>query len=1034
MKNLFRFFVENWRFTFILKVLVIIAGMLGLSQMRREAFPPVNFAAVAISTIYPGASPEEIEEKVTHIIEEELRGITGIKEVFSTSMPDRSDINVRIDIDRKDTDKIVNEIQRAVQRARGRLPAEVTEEPRVMEIKADEIPIIEVALTASQATLTPQMRESLNTWALKIKKDMEDINGVASVRLAGYQEKEFQVVVDPRKLRGYQVGITEVTQTLATRIKNTPAGYLRDAHTSEMVRVLSPIQDVKSIENLVVRSPDLTNTIRIGDLGFAQEGRKYPSVLARLNGLPAVLIVIAKKGESDAVTLVDEVELKLATIEKAIPTDLKLNIYNNEGERVKNRLEIVTDNALIGFIVVVLILFFFLPWKIGFISSLSLPLCVLGTIFFMVMQGANFNIITMMALIICLGNLVDNSVVISEYYTRLREKGVEAAEAASEAANKFWIPFTASTITIIAAFLPMLVTQGVMGQFIKWIPITVTCALLVSLFEALFLLPARLQFLNVKPASDTPSYFSKIEDRFARVIGFCVRNKWLTFASLIGLIISGFVASGLFNRFELFPADGIEYYVARFETPVQTSIMKTDTLAGLVSSAIKEQLDPKDFDNIVIRSGIQQVDPSDPATKIGENVGFALIAVKPDRAQFLNINTVLETLRKTKTPEGVSKLTFETINNGPPIGKPVTIRVRSNDLKKVSSITEKILTELKSRDGVYNVEQDVQVTGDEYALNVSEQASSATLINNEIVGLNLRSALQGFRAGELNRDGEEVEVLVKLDESQVTNIDSIKRLEILNRQNQLVPLTNIASFSKQPAPQFRKNFNFKRTITISAEVETEKITSQAINAHMEEFVKPLQTENPDVTIKFGGEEESTNESLTSLALALLMSLIGIFATLVFTFKSFSKPFLILTSIPLGLIGVCYAFIVDQRPLSFIAFIGVVGLSGVVINSAIILVDYIEELRQSMQGKMSLSEILVQASKERLRAVLATGLTTVVGLLPAAMGIGGFDSLLVPMTLALSWGMIIGTVLSLLWIPATYLILDGFRNRLARLFS
>ncbi len=193
MEKLFQFFVTNWRFTFILKILVILAGVLGLSQMRREAFPPVNFAAVAISTFYPGASPEEIEEKITHIIEEELRGITGIKEVFSTSMPDRSDIDVRIDIDRDDVDKIVNEIQRAVQRARGRLPADVTEEPRVLEIKADEIPIIEVALTTNQPQADEKLREELHTWAFKIKKEFEDINGVASVRLSGYQEKEYQV-------------------------------------------------------------------------------------------------------------------------------------------------------------------------------------------------------------------------------------------------------------------------------------------------------------------------------------------------------------------------------------------------------------------------------------------------------------------------------------------------------------------------------------------------------------------------------------------------------------------------------------------------------------------------------------------------------------------------------------------------------------------------------------------------------------------------------------------------------------------------
>lgn len=1039
MEKLFQFFVENWRFTFILKILVILAGALGLSQMQREAFPPVNFAAVSISTMYPGASPEEVEEKITHIIEEELRGITGIKEVFSTSMPDRSDIDVRIDIDRKDVDKIVNEIQRAVQRARGRLPSDVNEDPRVLEIKADEIPIIEVALTMNQENFNEAAREELNSWSYQLKKEIEDLTGVASVRLSGYQDKEFQVYVDPLKLKKLDVGLLEVTQTISSRVKNTPAGYLRDSQNTNMVRVLSPIKDIQSIDDLVIRSPDGRNSVQVKDVGRAIEGRQWPSVLARINGSPSVLIVVAKKGESDAIRLVQDVKKQLSVFESRLPQNLKLNIYNNEGQRVENRLEIVTSNAALGFIVVVLILFLFLPWKIAIISSFSLPLCLLGTIFLMVIQGANFNIITMMALIICLGNLVDNSVVISEYYTRLRENGIEAQKAATQAAHKFWIPFTASTITIIAAFIPMLVTKGVMGQFIKWIPITVTCALLFSLFESLFLLPARLQFLDArlqKSASgeNKVTTFDKIENSFAKGISLCVNHRWKTFFALIVLVISGFVSSALFNRFELFPADGIEYYVARFETPVQTSITRTDELSKQVSDAIQAVIDPNDFDFLVVRSGIQQIDVSDPAAKIGENVGFVLISVKPGRAQFLNYTKVLENLRQTKKPEGIEKLTFETINNGPPIGKPVTIRVRSNNDKAINEITSDIMSELKKQKGVFNVELDLQKTGQEYALNIDEIKASATLLNSDLVGLNLRSALQGFRAGQLNLSGEEVEILIRLDENKVNSIGDIENFEIVNSQGQLVPLSRVAKIKKQEAPEFRKNYNFKRTVTITGEVEPAIVTSQQINAKMQAYVAPLAEKNPDVTIKFGGEEESTNESLTSLAFALVMSLIGIFATLVFTFKSFTKPFLILTSIPLGLIGVCYAFIFDQRPLSFIAFIGIVGLSGVVINSAIILVDYIEELRSQIGQTLSLPDILVKASRERFRAVLATGLTTVVGLLPAAWGIGGYDSLLVPMTLALSWGMILGTVLTLMWIPATYLILENFRSRIRDLLK
>lgn len=1038
MESLFRFFVVNWRFTFTLKVLVLLAGFAGLVKMNREAFPPVNFAAVSVSTTYPGASPEEIEDKVTYVIEQELRGISGIKEVFSVSEPDRSDINVRIDIDRKDTDKVVSEIQRAVQRAKGRLPKEITDDPLVFEVKADEIPIIELALTAQSESmkLSTAQIEQLNNLAYLAKRQLEDVAGVASVRLSGYQEKEYQVHLDPTKLKSYEVGLTEVSRAISGKIKNTPAGLVSNDDRAESVRVISPIIDINSIGKLIVRSSDLANAVQVDQLGHVQEGRKSPKILARYNGKPAVLIVVAKKGEADAVHVVSKVKSLLVELQKKTPPDFKYMIYNDEGQRVVDRLDIVTYNAVFGFIVVILILFLFLPYRVAILSSLSLPLCVLGTVFLMVYQGANFNVITMMALIICLGNLVDNSVVISEHYTRLRQAGVNAQEAAVQSALQFWIPFSASTVTIIAAFLPMLVTTGVMGQFIKWIPITVTAALLFSLFEALILLPARLQFVDIQKINLTQkkNLLDHLEDIFENIISISVRNKWKTFLILVSLVISGFVATAVFNRFELFPADGVEFYVARFETSIQSSINKTDLAARELSDAIQKKLEPSQFESFVTRTGIQQIDVSDPQMKVGENVGFILIAVKPGQAQYLDVNQVLTSLRSISKPSAIEKLTFESVAGGPPVGKPVTIRIRSLNEKQIKEFSEIVIQELKSKKGVFNVESDSPKPSEEIAIRVDEKIAAQAGLTTEDVGFGMRSALQGFVAGVLNKNSEEVEVVVKLDENKINQLGDIKKFDIVNSRGQLVPVSRLATFEKSAAPEYKKNYNFKRTLTITAEVNQNEITTQAANSQIQKFIEDKLNQYPDLNVTFGGEEESTNESLTSLSFALLIAIIAIFATLVFTFQSLSKPFLILSSIPLGLIGVCYIFIVDQRPLSFIAFIGVVGLSGVVINSAIILVDYIEELRKKLHSDMSLDQILVKACKERLRPVLATGLTTVVGLLPAAFGLGGYDSLLVPITLALSWGMIVGSLLSLVWIPATYLILEDFKLRVRFLFK
>lgn len=1027
MRAIFEFFVANWRFSFILKALILVAGIGGIVILQKESYPPVNFATVSIATIYPGASPEEVEEEVTNEIEDELRGIEGLEDVSSVSQPERSEIIVRIDIDRRDPDSIVNEIQRAVQRASGSLPADLPELPQVTELKAEEIPVIEFALVGENAG------RKRDTLAYRLKKDLEDVSGVSNVRLVGYRAREFQILLDQNRMRALDVGLPEVSRAISSRVNNVPGGYLRDDESARLVRVLSPITDAASLGEIPIRSSDAFFSVRINQVGRAVEGSEDPTALTRFNGQPATLLVITKKSDAAALDVVERIQALRPQIEAKLPPGYTLHIYNDEGLRVENRLEIVSNNALGGLAIVILVLFLFLPGRIGLISAFSLPLTIGGTVAFMIIAGASFNIVTMMALIICLGNLVDNSVVMAEHYSHLREQGENAREAAIQSALAFWAPFTASTITIIAAFLPMLVTVGVMGQFIRWIPIVVTGALLISLIEALFLLPARLQMVSPAPAradgkSHSP-WFDKFQAAFERLIALSIRRKYRTFAVLSGLVVSGVFVTALFNRFELFPAEGVEYYFARFETPTSTSIYRTDELGAELSARVSAAIGPDKLRGIVSYAGVQQAGPGDPQAKSGEQTGLLTIAIKPEVAPDLDIPATLATLRGIAPPAGISQLTFEAEQGGPPIGKPLTVTLRSPDYGQMRALADAIKAEAARYEGVFNIDDDEERTGPELTLSLYSDRSAIAQLSTEAVGANVRSALQGLTVGKITRDEEEVEIVVKLADADRETARDVMQLEAQNALGQLVPISGIARLAEQEGPAYRKHYNFRRAITVSAEVDPEKITSTALNSRIQDFVAEQAARYPLVTVKFGGEEENTQESLQSLGLALLLAIFGIFATLVFTFQSFSKPVLILSSIPLGLIGVFYAFVLDQRPLSFIAFIGVVGLSGVVINSAIILVDYVEELRRTVGDRMSLDELLVAASGRRLRAVLATGLTTVVGLLPAAFGIGGYDSLLVPMTLALSWGMIVGTVLALLWIPASYLILADLREKL-----
>ena len=615
MNRLFAFFVDNWKFSFLTTAFIFIIGILSFSLLQRETFPPVNFAVVSVTTVFPGASPEEVQDKVTQIIEEELRGIAGIKDVRSVSQSDLSSITVRIDIDGINSAEVVSDIQKAVQRASGKLPPEVTEAPLVLEVNAKEIPVLELAIIGDN---TDRKRDIL---ADRLQDEIEDVKGISSVRLSGYLDRELQVLLDQKKLRAYGIGLVEVFSALSQQIKNVPAGYIDDREKISLVRVFGKKVKIEDLEKVIVRSNDAGQSVQISDIARVVNAGKKPTLLARINGEEATILVTTKKADADAIKVLDEVDLKVAEFAKNLDKSHKIVVYNDEGARIRNRLDIVTFNALAGMVIVLLVLFIFLPGKAGLLSSLSLPICAVATVAMMVFFGANFNIITMIALIICLGNLVDNSVVISENYTRLIEKGMAGRDAAIKSASQFWIPFTASTITIISAFIPMLVTKGVLGQFIRWIPIIVTIALTISLIESLTLLPARLQFLKPRAKKATsPNWFKKFEIYFEDLIRWTLNRKYLTVISLTGLVVSGAVATAVFNRFELFPADGVEYYVARFEAKPETSIYQTDKLAAQVSKSVIAVMDPEVIQSVIARTGVSQTDPADPKTKIGTNV------------------------------------------------------------------------------------------------------------------------------------------------------------------------------------------------------------------------------------------------------------------------------------------------------------------------------------------------------------------------------------------------------------------------------
>jgi multidrug efflux pump subunit AcrB len=1024
MERIIRIFTDNWRFAFLITAVILIFGVLTLPVIRREILPPVNFAKVTIQTVYPGASPEEVQDKVTAVIEEELRGVSGIKDVSSFSQNDLSEITVRIDIDSGRSDLIVNEINRAVQRASSQLPPELTQGPSILAQKAKEIPILEIAVTGG-ALGACRVRDGLSE---RLEETLDEVSGVSRVRLTGNSERQFQVILRSSDLARLDIGYSDVLRVLSSHLINVPAGNITDGKSIQLVRVMGKTKSVEDIGNIVIRANDAGNAVRIKNVAKVIDCGSTPHVRVRYNGKDATMLTITKKEDADAIEVIQRLRTALDNFRKTAPDSFQISIYRDAGKDIDTRLGIVTFNAVAGFIVVLMVLFIFLPGRVGLMSAISLPVSTMGTIAMMVVLGADFNVITMVSLVICLGNLVDNSVVVSEYYIRLREKGINGSEAAVASAKQFWVPFTASTVTIVAAFLPMLVTKGVLGEFIKWIPVVVTIALCLSLFEALLLLPARLRFFDVAPAKKNmqtrgQKVFSRVEQRFEKLIGLTLRHRMTTFGIIAALLFGSIGITVAFNRFELFPAEGVEYYTARFSAAPGTGIAVTDEIGTKIAQSMSDKLGRSNIVSTLVYSGLQQTGFGDTLAKRGEHVGLVTVRIKEELTSQWNANETVKKLQTVTRPSGCTELSFISQQNGPPVGKALTVTLRGSDPEKLDRAVDALVAQIREVKGIRNTETNVEAAGREYRLTLNELMAARAQTSVDQIGRQLRTALEGLTIARINVDGKERDVVVKSSDSEKTGIQKLSRMETQTQSGSLVPLDRVATFTEGEAPKARRNYNFKKAVTITADVDAAVITSASANREARKIFDVIKKGDSSISAAFGGEEEATRDSIYSLSLALLIAVIAIFTTLVFTFRSFRTPILILSTIPLGLVGVMAAFTVTQTPLGFMSFVGIVGLSGVVINSAIVLVDYIETLRTA-KPKLPVEQIVIIASRERFRAVLATGLTTVIGLLPTAIGLGGYDSILVPITLALSWGILVGTLLTLVWIPSGYVMLYG----------
>lgn len=1016
MSFLVDFFIKNFKLTIVLTAFLVILGIQGINRMNAEAWPQVDFATATITTQYRGASAEDIEALITKPIEDEIRMVTGLKDVKSISQTGLSMIMVRIDMDNVDEDEVMDDLQKAVQRV-SKLPADLEQQPQFVELKSDEFPAIEIAVIGTGEN---RQRDAI---ADLFKDEIEDIPATKEVRLTGFREREFTIELDRIKMDSLHIGVSEILMKLQSRNISVPGGDMEKGAHKDLVRLEAKVKNAADLQNLVVRSNINGQVVLLKDIARVADGAEESRTLANYNGRPAVLMTVNKKSGADTLELAEKVRELVKKNHETWKGKAEFEIYYDEGVMVDDKLSTLGNNAWSGLFLLFLFLMLFMPGWIGIMAGLSLPVGIMATFGLMPNFGLNLDSMSILAFIIAMGNLVDNSIVITDNFINLRREGMEIIPAVRKSVLELWAPITATVLTTIASFLPMLVTKGIMGEFIRPIPIVVTIALVVSLVESFFLLPMRLVLVGnkVKPVTDGKSHwFERWKAKFEILMRWVVIHRYITVAACCSLILGSLLLMIFGNKFILFPAEQTEMYTAKIEAPRGTSIETTTKYAAEISQEIMKRT-PKWTREVTGRAGTSKIAPDDPKGGDGDSQGLVVIYAN-DFAKFNIPHTkFLAELRKIDTKK-YGRVTFEEMINGPPVGSPINATFRSDNAEKLQELLDHMLKKIGSIPGVLDLKIDDVVDADEILVQLDYKEADTRGVSVADVGTTIRTALGGIFISDVTLNNKEVNLNVKFLDNFKTSPKELGQIKIMDRDGNLIPLGQIARFEPRAGTPQVKRFDFKRSRTLTGNIDENVTSAFNVNNVIKKEWADIGSKYPEISLVFGGVEESTQDSMQSLFDALILAIVGIFALLVFMFHSFLRPFIIMMTIPLGFIGFSVAFFLHGRPISFLALIGIIGLTGIIVNSGIVLIEFIELARK--EG-MKLDEALVKASSQRLLAVVATAFSTMLGLFPMAYGIGGQDQMLIPITLAMAWGLTSGTILTLIFIPPAYAIVEDW---------
>ncbi|MCG6871330.1 MAG: efflux RND transporter permease subunit [Gammaproteobacteria bacterium] len=1017
MTGAIRYLVGRGLVVNLVSLFLVGLGVFAALTINREAFPNVNLDQIQINVVYPGAAPDEVEQLVITPLEQELRTLDGIDNMISMSFPGSGRINLELDPRAPNRERMVSDVSVALDRAD--LPADLPNDPSIREIDGSVFPVVRIAISA------PRTEVELRRLGDSLQDDLLAINGVARVVISGERKSEYRVTVDPQAMQRYRLSVDEISQAIRGWNINAPGGDLDTPDGQRAVRVRGQFRNATDARDVVIRANDEGDTLTVGDVARVEERLERPRTLQAVSGVPGLNILVLKKTDGDIIDIVDSVKAYLDKVPERYGKDLRITTFQDFSRNTRIRLNVLTNNAGIGLILVLLSLVLFLRPSVAITTTWGLPIVFLAGLYILFVAGVTLNLISMMGFIIVLGMLVDDAIIVGENITYHMEHGMSPKHAATTGAVELIGPVSATILTTVAAFMPMMFMPGLIGKFVIGIPIVVMTLLVLSWMESFFILPSHVAHVT-RPASEPSQRFWLVwmERIYVATLRAALWGRWITVLISVLVLAGALWLARTSMHFELFPAVGLDQYLVRVTAPPGTNLERMHQELLAIDQDLRSRINPDYLEATVLLAGQTSIDEGDPLLQRGSRFGqLHVIYTEPVSRPQHDAGEDMRRLEKVLPPRYPHlKIAFTQLRPGPPTGRALQVEFSGHRDEDSEQAARELIRYLETVPGVTGIDSGLDPGDTQVNVNLDRGAATYAGVDLATAARQIRAAVDGLVISTTRRGSEEVDVTIRFPETG-DQLDNLRKLLIPNGRGGLVPLERLAQFEEVPGFTTIRHRDTRRVVSVVADVDTSIITSLEINRRVEANASQWLGELASrVDVRYGGEQEKNQESVASLIWSMAFALVAIFFILAIQFNNLAYPLTVMLSIPFGIIGIILSFYLHDlywkpMPLSFFALMGMVALTGVVVNSALVLLVFVQ---RAIREGVGYKEALIQAGRRRIRAVFLTATTTVLGLLPTAYGWGGLDPFVAPMALALSSGLIFATFVTLLTIPAAFL--------------